>query len=533
MTRWQARRERPTRGILLLAVLAACLLGGAQTGLAAPPHETPHGIPRGTRWGARWYNPKPAAGDLILPLPCGGAIAFRPIAVPSAGGPLADRPITLGSANAALGFNQYQRRTFLAAPFAGKSGSRRFYLGTYPVTADQFAAVMGHCPAAPSPRGRLPVTDVSWFAAVRFTERLTAWLLHHDPKALPQHAGTPGFIRLPTEAEWEYAARGGVAVSATQYQARLWPMQGGLRHYLPRGADGPRQIGQLLPNPLGLYDLLGNVWQWTLTPYRLNRVGRAQGLAGGLVARGGGYTTSREALSTALREEVPPFNPATGAATRLPFIGFRVAIGAVAGGDLAHVQRIKAAFASLMQGGAKTARPSPAAVAAALAAGTADRALRAKLDRLSARLATERRAEVDADTAALHAQLDAASALAFTIWRVERIILVQRATLIDPSFKLSQHTPQYAALQHAVAANRADQAAALDAYATLLRSVAFGPVAAQIGPEMALIGKEFAASADLRRSFLPVIEAQALTLQSGHVIPPGAMRRQIVSVARD
>ncbi len=529
MSGWLTSRRMLAQGSLLLALLVGDLLSAARAGLAAAPHAPPPEI----RWAAHWYNPKPAARDLILPIPCGGAIAFRPVAVPSAAGPLADRPITLGSANAALGFNQYQRRTFLAAPFAGKGGNWVFYLGTYPVTVDQFAAVMGHCPAAPSPRGRLPVTNVSWFAAVRFTERLTAWLLRHDPKALPQHAGAPGFIRLPTETEWEYAARGGVAVSATQYRARLWPMPRGLRHYLPRGANGPRQIGQLLPNPLGLYDLLGNVWQWTLTPYRLNRVGRPQGLPGGLVARGGGYTTSREALSTALREEVPPFNPATGAATRLPFVGFRVAIGDVAGGDLAHVEQIKSAFAALMQGGAKTARPSPAAVAASLAAGTANTALKARLNQLSARLAIERRAEIDADTAALHAQLDAASALAFTIWRVQRIILVQRATLIDPTFKLSQHTPQYAALERAVAANRADQAAALDAYAALLRSVAFGPAAARIGPEMALIGKEFAASADLRRTFLPVIEAQALTLRSGQVIAPGAMRRQIASVARN
>lgn len=131
---------------------------------------------------------------------------------------------------------------------------------------------------------------------------------------------------------------------------------------------------------------------------------------------------------------------------------------------------------------------------------------------------------------ALHAQLEAASALAYAIWRVERIILVQRAMLVDPQFKLSSGTKQFAQLKQAVAGNRADQDSALDAYATLLRSVAFGVARADIGREMGLIGQEFAASADRRRQFLTVIEEQALTMQAGHVLAAGALRRQIVAV---
>ena len=516
--RWNGRRWAGAfAGPLVLCALLTVTVAPA---MAAGP----------ARWASRWFNPKSAAGNLILPLPCGGAIAFRPVAVLAGTGLLADRPITLGSANATLGYNQYQRQTFLAAPFKGPGASRVFYLGTYPVTRDQYAAVMGTCPPAPSPHGRLPMTDVSWFAAVRFTERLSAWLLTHARAALPEHAGSAGFVRLPTEAEWEYAARGGAAVSTTEYEARLWPMPRGIRRYLPRGSDGPSQIGLRRPNPLGLYDLLGNVWQWTLTPYRLNRVGRAQGQPGGLVARGGGYTTAREALSTALREEVPPFDPATGAATKLPFIGFRVAIGAVAGGNLAHVERLKAAFATLMRAPAKSTRPTVASVAAALAGTTADAALHTRLTQLAARLAAEQRAQADAADTALHAQLEAASALAYAIWRVERIIRVQRAMLVDPQFKLSSGTTQFAQLKQAVAGNRADQDSALDAYATLLRSVAFGAARADIGQEMGLIGREFAASADRRRRFLAVIEQQALTMQAGHVLVAGVLRRQIVAV---
>jgi len=46
---------------------------------------------RAAEWDPRWFNPQPAEGDLILPLPCGGAMAFRPVDVPSGPGPLDDR----------------------------------------------------------------------------------------------------------------------------------------------------------------------------------------------------------------------------------------------------------------------------------------------------------------------------------------------------------------------------------------------------------------------------------------------------------
>jgi formylglycine-generating enzyme required for sulfatase activity len=499
------------RIVLLIAVLCCA---------AAAPEQ----------WDSRWYNPKPASGDLTLPLPCGGDITFRPIAVPAQPGPLGDRAITLGSADAALGYNQYQRSAYLAAPFDVADGSPVYYLGKYPVTIDQYAAVMGSCPASPSPHGRLPVTDVSWFSAVDFTQRLSDWLLQNARTSLPQHAGAPGFVRLPTEAEWEYAARGGVAVNATEYEAPLWPMPEGESRYLPSREGGPGQIGQGLPNPLGLYDLLGNVWQWTLMPYRLNRVGRPQGQPGGLVARGGGYTTSHEALTTALRQEVPPFDPATGHATHLPFIGFRVAIGAVAGGDLAHVQQLKAAFSALLRNPARPSQPTPEAVASALAKSAADQNLRTQLAALAAQLASEQRARADAASAMVHAQLEAASALAYSIWRLHGIILVQRAIMLNPDLKLSQGTPEYEQAQQRIAGNQDDLASALGAYAALLRSVAFGQAHTDLTKEINLIAQEFANSADRRRRFLPVIESQVSTLENGQAIAAEDMARQIETV---
>ena len=79
---------------------------------------------RAAEWDPRWFNPQPAEGDLVLPMPCGGAMAFRPVDVPSGAGPLDDRALTLGQADTELGYSEYLHGAFLAAPFPMPGGRR-------------------------------------------------------------------------------------------------------------------------------------------------------------------------------------------------------------------------------------------------------------------------------------------------------------------------------------------------------------------------------------------------------------------------
>src|SRR6185437_6906010 len=93
--RARGRRTRRAGGtvgepaVSFVRVMACCyltlVLGGAQPARAQRP----------AAWDAHLTNPKPASDDLVLPLPCGGAIAFRPVAVPSGGAPLDDRAIVM------------------------------------------------------------------------------------------------------------------------------------------------------------------------------------------------------------------------------------------------------------------------------------------------------------------------------------------------------------------------------------------------------------------------------------------------------
>jgi hypothetical protein len=133
-------------------------------------------------------------------------------------------------------------------------------------------------------------------------------------------------------------------------------MQGDLADYAwYQGAESARGTlrpigtppGRRRPNPLGLFDVLGGVEELVLEPFRLNRLGRWHGQAGGLVTKGGSIQTERSRLRTALRAEFPLFSPVTGKATALDTFGFRVVVVAHVNTSLDRSTRIQGAWQAL------------------------------------------------------------------------------------------------------------------------------------------------------------------------------------------
>jgi formylglycine-generating enzyme required for sulfatase activity len=172
-----------------------------------------------------------------------GVILGRPVAAPQESRPAAAAPEVMREFTNSSGmkFVLIEPGTFVRER---KKESRRvtltesFYLQVTEVTQAQWRAVMGNNPSDFVGPNR-PVEQVSWNDAQEFLKKLNA-----------KEKG--GRYRLPTEAEWEYAARAGDTGKPTNLDAVAW--------WPPDRVTHP--VGQKEPNGWGLYDMLGNVWEW-------------------------------------------------------------------------------------------------------------------------------------------------------------------------------------------------------------------------------------------------------------------------------
>jgi formylglycine-generating enzyme required for sulfatase activity len=191
-----------------------------------------------------------------------------------------------------------------------KADIQPFWLGAFPVTQSLYREIVATNPSAFGGEN-CPVESVSWLDAISFCNQLSRKMGFSESYQLiggdigaTEVAGSNGF-RLPTEAEWEYACRAG-----TQ-----GPRYGDLNEiawYRENSGGRPHPVGLKQANAWGLYDMLGNVWEWCSDLYDPEVYGPYR------IFRGGGWSDlERGCLATNRRRSHPTF--------KIDDLGFRLA----------------------------------------------------------------------------------------------------------------------------------------------------------------------------------------------------------------
>ena len=160
-----------------------------------------------------------------------------------------------------------------------------YFIGKTEVTQELWYAVMGNNPSYFTRSSRNPVEQVSWHDCQSFIQKLN------------QLTGLR--FRLPTEAEWEYAARGGNKSKGYKYSGSN--NIGDVAWCYDNSSETTHEVGTKAPNELGLYDMSGNVWEWCSDWYgrysssaQSNPTGPSSGSF--RVFRGGSWIGSARAL---------------------------------------------------------------------------------------------------------------------------------------------------------------------------------------------------------------------------------------------
>jgi formylglycine-generating enzyme required for sulfatase activity len=232
---------------------------GPSAAAGPPPAVAPFDVPEARKHQEQWTR------HLGVPLQCANSIGMKFVLIPPGEFHMGSTPEEVDDVLAQVAAKKHDR--WFADLARGEKPrhwvriSKPLYFGVYEVTQAEYERVMGYNPSEFSPKGksaaavkgqdtaRLPVDSVSWSDAADFCRTLSG---------LPEEKSKGRVYRLPTEAEWEYAYKGGAIGVNLWDEASL-----GEEAWFQSNSGGKSHpVGLKRPNAWGLHDMLGNVFEW-------------------------------------------------------------------------------------------------------------------------------------------------------------------------------------------------------------------------------------------------------------------------------
>jgi formylglycine-generating enzyme required for sulfatase activity len=188
---------------------------------------------------------------------------------------------------------------------------KEFYLSEHLVTQELYQKIIGNSPSTFKGNKR-PIENVSWIDSIRFCNQLSikeelnpCYKITGEEDKIEFDNSNNGY-RLPTEAEWQYACQVGKKnIRYGELKDIAW--------YKENSGEQTQEVGQKKPNEWGLYDMLGNVWEWCSDIYDEEVYGAYR------IFRGGGWADEeRSVMATNRRRSHPK-------AFKIDDLGFRIA----------------------------------------------------------------------------------------------------------------------------------------------------------------------------------------------------------------